>query len=176
MRGLKQILGGILTYLSNNTTKTTTPSSTMPSSEGNIVAPPESSVVMSKMHKYNDLFDGIPGKIMNATIKQTIDDLWDSEKLEIHRGEGVIQGYDEFITNVCRYLEEGLKTEFIILETHPKGLRYVAKAILPNNNNKEQQPMILDSIATIENDKIVKIEPAANSDIDKFLISTTTKE
>jgi hypothetical protein len=118
---------------------------------------------MNKMHNYNNLFDGT-SKTMDDTTRLLIEDLWDSTNLQIHRSEGVVQGYSDFFETVSRYFEQGLRTDFLVLETHPKGLRYVVKAVLPG-----KEPMVLESFASVKNEKIVVIEPGANSDIQKFL-------
>jgi hypothetical protein len=129
----------------------------------NAIAAADSSAIMNKMHNYNNLFDGT-SKIMDASTQPLIEDLWDSTNLQIHRSEGIIQGYQDFFETVSRYLEQGLRTDFLVLEAHPKGLRYVVKAVLPG-----KEAMVLESIATVQNEKIIKIEPGANSDIQKFL-------
>lgn len=128
------------------------------------------STIMAKMHRYNALFDGrcksmhIGGRgAGDCPIRATIEDLWDKSSLVIVTPNGEKLKYDAFEKMLESYLQRGMSTELLLLEKHPKGLRYRVCVLLDGN------VMTLESIATVVNDKIVQVEPAANSDMSKFL-------
>lgn len=129
------------------------------------------SPIMDKMQQYNALFDGRCKSMHNdvgGTICSTIEELWDKSSLIIHTPQGGELDFDAFIEMIECYLQRGMSTELLLLEKHPKGLRYRVRVLLDN------QVMTLESIATVVNDKIVKVEPAANSDMAKFLGQSST--
>ena len=124
------------------------------------------STIMDKMQQYNALFDGRCKSMHNddgGTIRATIENLWDKSSLIIHTPQGGELNFDAFIEMMESHLQRGMSTELLLLETHPKGLRYRVRVLLDNKF------MTLESIATVVHDKIVKIEPAANSDMATFL-------